>query len=316
MSRNAALSLAADHGQGTFLSHIIVPDTLVECKCRALLIGWNLDSFRCCVAFAIEATSEKYIDLETSLQRSTEKLKKILRTSSKDGKAMPIILGEWVPSITGEIVNTAVAETAGIWIVLTMDNSASQPKPQLHALYSLGCLYRTSCYLVQYSKVDTNKLYCLTEEHSPPQLGIQGATSSSLYSSQLRKHALFTNLEYIVAQINVAHDLELTVKQSYCHRIVNIGLTGKSLNLSERINQLFQFIVRPFDIIETFSSWIWLKSINSIRLFLEKKHSVSNVTIVVSLWLGIRGSGSQVNLYWLHLCFLPWFCSLLYHLSL
>ena len=69
---------------------------------------------------------------------------------------------EWIPhsDITEEEhIPHAYFQSQGIWItVTTLDNENNNKLPKLYSVYSLGCLYTTSCYMVQYKPVDTDKL--------------------------------------------------------------------------------------------------------------------------------------------------------------
>lgn len=293
-------TISTDVGPNTFFSHIIIPETIISIKTRAFLVGWNLDGFRCCVACTIPITENVNIsDIEIAVSKASKKLKKICNcTSSRTGTVKPILLGEWIPSVND---NMAIVppESAGIWIILTVDanilSTSNQLHPKLHALYSLGCKYTTSCYMVQYSTMDTDRLYCLVEEDSGlNSIGLDSFDSMSLGYRKTHSNISSTDLTYIIAQINAAQDLEVTIRQILPCQDEIIQRRSSIFSRLGCIQRLLKALLEALSLAETMLVWLWLKMINTIRLVFEKKYSVSNLTIAISKWLGIRGSGAQV----------------------
>ena len=175
-----------------FVSQIIFPVGEFEnIKSRAYLIGWNLDNFRCCVACAIEA--ESFDVLSAIVEKSKYELGVKYSSCSKYCTIGPTILGEYVYSADHEQVPAVEKQSLSIWITLTSNHGS--PHPRLHSLYSLGCEYKTSCYLIQYTKINSENLEFLHVD--------KFVSDNSMRLSEL---------DYVVSQINVSHELSQLMK--------------------------------------------------------------------------------------------------------
>jgi hypothetical protein len=154
-----------------FISQVIFPDSLCSIRSHAFLIGWNLDAFRCCVVCCIEVSARSLPNVQAALNESISVLRPRLRQCSRHEDAVPVILGEWIPNISASSGSFIPPDTYGIWITLTADkppNNSSHSKkdqekdrqlqPRLYSVFSMGSLYRTHCYLIQYAQPDTDKL--------------------------------------------------------------------------------------------------------------------------------------------------------------
>jgi hypothetical protein len=177
ISRNMVVSVAsAGHGAGgagasenddSCISQVFFPDSLLTITSHAFLIGWNLDAFRCCVVCCITLPSSELHLLEEALEQSTSSLRNRIRLCSRSGDTVPVILGEWIPNIGTSAGPIVPSDSYGIWIVLTesapssSDNGSTPRQPRLYSVYSMGCLYRTHCYLVQYTLPNTDNLEVL-----------------------------------------------------------------------------------------------------------------------------------------------------------
>lgn len=175
----------------SFLSQIFFPaNILLNIKSHAFLVGWNLENFQCCISCIFELPVESFDQLQTSIA-STNELNNIYYSCSRNGKSKPVILGEWIPHVNSDYVPPISFQSSGIWIILTKDNkdniisnnndinndknitnsifstnilssigisTDSYPiiKPKLFGIYSLGCVYKTSCYLTEYSTINTD----------------------------------------------------------------------------------------------------------------------------------------------------------------
>jgi hypothetical protein len=111
-------------------------------------------------------------------------------------RAHPVVLGEWIPQLNNDYLPDREHQQSDLWITMTLDSSRLRKKPKLHSLYSCGYLYRTSCYLIEYAAIRTDKLQLL-DIHS-----------DSTHKSE-------SDLEAAVARINASHDLFL-----FLHRAI------------------------------------------------------------------------------------------------
>jgi hypothetical protein len=191
--------------------------------------------------------------------------------------------------------------------VTTLDNNLNKMLPKLYSVYSLGCLYTTSCNMVQYRPVDTDKLRSLSladsiniSSHSKV---IKNENSgkkkeTSKLSQQLLDSEIGddhgnnyydavtnTDLEFIVAQINAGHDLFITVGNFLDN---NPEKCSKKLSVSKSIQYFF---LKLIEIPITIIAWIWF-----IIVFFTKKiidYRFPNISnIIFGYWYG----GSFCNL--------------------
>jgi hypothetical protein len=267
-----------------FLSQIIYPVSLRQVKSHAYLIGWNLEHFRCCIVCVIllPASEESIQVIEEGLASDefNRSFDRIIAECSIHGNVKPIILGEWIPDIIEAnhsnndansnnhssfytLPSTSCKEKS-IWLTLvpTSDNKTERnPLPVLYSVYSLGFLYKTSCYMIEYHNIDTNKLCCLKLEYQKLESDgnnipvksngeanntgsdrrsrgdIDGDTYNrrndvdarrdiirnyssreklsrfSENSKSLSSMQLTSDIQYIAAQINASHDLELLLNR-------------------------------------------------------------------------------------------------------
>lgn len=143
-----------------FVSQVLYPaEQLKRLKSHTYLVGWNLDNFRCCISFVIEMPEQQYEQLCEIIKLTCRDQMKLLSSCSRSGNALPVVLGEFIPGLQTDYVPDASKRMEGIWITLTSHGVESK-YPKLHSLYSLGCLYSTSCYLFEYKYVDTDRLSC------------------------------------------------------------------------------------------------------------------------------------------------------------
>jgi hypothetical protein len=136
---------------------------------RSFLIGWNLENFRCCVVCAVPSEYFTLAELEELLRnlQADPVFQQAIAPCSKNN-VPPVVLGEFFPEIEKDYIPPLVYQNATIWLSMAKDNSSggSSSSPgssgsgaRLHSIYSCGCLYKTSCYLVQYDQMDTDKLH-------------------------------------------------------------------------------------------------------------------------------------------------------------
>ena len=151
--------------------------------------GWATENFQCCIAFAWVPHRETFEDIQGVLQLSTE-TDSLCSVRYCGGGSPPMILGEWIPQLNSDYLPERKCQQASVWMTLTLDAHQRNPKmklPKLHSFYSCGYLYRTSCYLIEYKPIRTDKLqYLEPGQH----LFLQS-----------------TSFDQSMSQINAAHDL-------------------------------------------------------------------------------------------------------------
>lgn len=146
-----------------FVSQIFWPSHCTKLQQRCFLIGWNLENFRCCVVCAVPS---EYFSLQ--------ELQQLLRTLQNDtvfqhtispcskNNVPPVVLGEFFPEIEKDYIPPLIYQNATIWLSMAKDGSSAASAAsgaRLHSIYSNGCLYKTSCYLIQYDQMDTDRLH-------------------------------------------------------------------------------------------------------------------------------------------------------------
>ena len=236
---------------------------------------------------------------------------------------IPIIHTEWIPNsdlVAREYVPSPHFQGQGIWITVTnFDDDINNKLPKLYSVYSLGCLYTTSCYMVQYRPVDTDKLRTITltnnnnssnslsESFSEQTLGDTKSNSNKMLSESAQNYSIdglsgkngekyleyeSTDLEFIVAQINSGHDLFITVR-NYLNKNDESMKSKNSASCSESVRTGFiKMIELPIILI----SWFWFIVIYNFRRIMDFKFlNVSNILFghwPYSGYLGccIRGS--------------------------
>jgi hypothetical protein len=171
------LGSSQKHSNHIFLSQIFYPTGLFD-ECGALdayLIGWNLDNFRCLIACCLPVPSSSsggdasaddrasYIAaIDNALRQTMDDLSSSLPLASSNH---PIILGIWKHLMKDLYIPSSSEQSSSIWITITTDPSGQKESaPILHSVYSLGSIYYTSCYMIEYDKINTNSLECLRLE--------------------------------------------------------------------------------------------------------------------------------------------------------
>ena len=155
---------SSSSGGSSFLTQITISESVLSLTSRAFLVGWNIENFRCCIVGAFELPSTDFARLQNALSSTVQTLSSIYATCSPNGTATPIVLGEWIPPGTiseGDSIPSCEFQGQSIWITISCDPSELKygiKLPKLLSIYSLGCLYSTSCYMVVYKPVDTDRL--------------------------------------------------------------------------------------------------------------------------------------------------------------
>jgi N-acetylglucosaminyl transferase component (Gpi1) len=181
---------------------------------------------------------------------------------------------EWIPHselLADEYIPNSHFQGQGIWITVTnLDNDNNSKLPKLYSVYSLGCLYTTSCYMVQYRPVNTDKLRTISVANNNStfagvELDEDKPNTSKSESKLVSKHSQNgnsnqlcekydygnTDLEFIVAQINAGHDLFITVRNFLNN---NDESNQSKSTLSESLQIGF---IRIFEIPIVLLAWLW-----------------------------------------------------------
>ena len=221
------------------------------------------------------------------------------------------ILTEWIPHseiADREYVPNAYFQGQGIWITVTnLDNGCNKKLPRLYSVYSLGCLYTTSCYMVQYQPVDTDKLRSISLANNDHSLLdsdtskndndsscisaggiINGLMSNNKSAKQLQKksnnnnhdsnnHKSYnytnTDLEYIVAQINAGQDLFVTVENYLNKNHGGQQNVRKSYSWSPKYE-----VIKIFLIPIIFIAWVWFIFIHYLKKIIDYRFlNLSNI---------------------------------------
>lgn len=201
-----------------FISHIYCPELLHTSE-KGYLVGWNLENFRCCIAFVVSEVNcsldgdgeddpetvlaELNVLLETVSQ--CEELKAISESCSRT-KLPPTVLGQWLPTNDNdgtEYVPPTLFQMQPIWITLTNSsgtNREGKQRPTLRSLYSVGCLYRTTTYFFQYH---------VGKEQNIFNMDIACLVPPEPEDKRLLREK--SDLEYTVSQCNAARDFRVVV---------------------------------------------------------------------------------------------------------
>ena len=202
---------------------------------------------------------------------------------------------EWIPHsvlLADEYFPNTHFQSQGIWItVTTLDNASNSKLPELYSVYSLGCLYTTSCYMVQYRPVDTDKLrtisvannnnnsFCdqnlneskLRSRKSAAKSSQKQANNGAQGQERYLDHRN-TELEFIVAQINSGHDLFI-ILSNYLNNGGDSNSATKSISTFVR-----RKLIRTLEIPILFLAWIWFILIYHIKQLIDYRFlSISNI---------------------------------------
>jgi len=271
-------------------------------------VGWNLESFRCTIACVVEASIDAYSDLCAALLSTygSEEFRYIFAGCSKDRctNNRPIVLGEFLPSIETGYLPPIARRSGGIWITLKLNADTHDEHPQLHSLYCLGCSYDTSCYMLQYCPVDTDRLVCLNIVASAQR---RQQTSDS------------TDLDVIVAQINASHELcnflthfmywlssqktktavhlcngESCSPSSPTLRSTKFGLINWNTIANNRVSRGYRCLLPVSGALCHAFSWpalVWCLVLQQLLDFFEYKYVLVTLGGDIANWLGLTGEG-------------------------
>ena len=238
-------------------------------------------------------------------------------------------------------IGSAVSSAALFFSPYQWGAQKQQIRPKLHSIYSLGCSYTTSCYMIEFAQIDTDKLCCLQLEaiHKTYELnrrksdvGISSqspASSPRNAASNVDVHrrsmssvgvdeTLDMDLHFITAQINVAHDLKEAIYSYLVQRKVIdetvMTSSGNNLyNLSDRfsLSLMWTPITWTFLIISS----IWFTLVTLMRRIVEAEQHIFMLFWPLAYVIGISAPNndhSQIKQKGLSLCDLSFLAA---HLS-
>ena len=186
MNNQKHSQLGSSSSGSSFLTQITISEAVLSLTSRAFLVGWNIENFRCCIVGAFELPHSDFGRLQNALASTVQTLSSIYATCSPNGTATPIVLGEWIPPgniSESDVIPSCEFQGQSIWITISCDPSELKygiKLPKLLSIYSLGCLYSTSCYMVVYKPVDTDRL-CAVSLVGGGTAGTQEAVHSPSY---------------------------------------------------------------------------------------------------------------------------------------
>ena len=195
-------------------------------------------------------------------------------------------------------------QTESVWMVLTK-SSSSDMLPTLHSIYSLGCLYKTSCYMCQYNPIDTDRLQCLNSSYSQLDFDTnhhkQQATS---YSANPFLNV--SEVELIIAQINISNQLSQTIAhyltvqgsilrepETFYHSQSQSSIRSRTIASCTRIMQrLVTYQNDRYRKLLLLLSCLFCRIIGFIQHLLSMRYGGFHVSHSFAHWLGLRGVGS------------------------
>ena len=274
--------------------------------------------------------SDQYDCLETALNSTCKSYRNILAACSNERGAHPIILGElfidkigcsnldvfnsfssftgeWIPEVSSNFLPDIRRQSESVWMVLTK-SSSSDVLPTLHSVYSLGCLYKTSCYMCQYNPMDTDHLQCLNSSYN--QLG----SHINSVSRQKEKSTVYTlnpfmnvsEVELVIAQINISSQLSqsiahyLTVQgsivrepETFYHSQSQSSLRSRTMASCARIIQrIVSYQSDRYRKLLLLLACLFCRIIGFIQHLLSMRYGGFHVSHSFAHWLGLRGVGS------------------------
>ena len=211
----------------------------------------------------------------------------------------------------------------------------TSPQPHLHSIYSLGCSYKTSSYMIEYTTIDTDKLCCLELESTDSSLAPPPEAAQKLLFAAPVRAASGPDLSYIAAQINSSQDLHNNIAAYIeCSKSGSGGSASKQggdYYNDDKHNksggphafyrslkqQLRRALLAPLRWLLLLSTYLWTRCLGVTVALLSTKSSILLRILPLDYWLGQdTGSGkpddsdsssrsvalSDVSLCCAHLC--------------
>lgn len=206
-----------------YLSQIVYLSELVDVVEDVFVIGWNVEQFQCCIAGTVAKSSYTLLQLKETLVKISRNSNFVARSRSgvQCDLPNPVVLGEFFGSNQSQALSDANIMD-GLWIGLSAEdttnklilenefgpqsafvrqNSHNKRSIKLRGLFSLGCRYDTSCYLIGYSSPVTDHFdYMFLEVE-----GLSSHQQSPLSNNRVEK--MSADLATITSEISASHDL-------------------------------------------------------------------------------------------------------------
>eukprot|EP01035_Chromulina_nebulosa_P033309 gene33309-44590_t len=293
--------------QSTFITQILYPlDKLTTVKSHAFLIGWNLEQFKCLISCVIDLPSDQYDCLESALSSTCKSHRDVLAACSNERGAHPIILGAWIPEVPSNFLPDIRRQSDSVWMILTK-SSLSDGRPTLHSVYSLGCLYKTSCYMCQYNPMDTDNLQCLNSSYNQLDSHINNVSKQKEKSTvhTLNPFMNVSEVELVIAQINISSQLSqsiahyLTVQgsivrepETFYHSQSQSSLRSRTMASCARIIQrIVSYQSDRYRKLLLLLACLFCRIIGFIQHLLSMRYGGFHVSHSLAHWLGLRGVG-------------------------
>ena len=237
-------------------------------------------------------------------------------------------------------IGSAVSSAALFFSPYQWGIQKQQMRPKLHSIYSLGCSYTTSCYMIEFAQIDTDKLCCLQLEaihktydlnrrkadiglssQSPAPSPRNAASNIDVHRRSLSNvgidETMDMDLQFITAQINAAHDLKEAIYSYLVQRKVidetAMTSSGHNLyNLSDRFS--LSLMWTPITWTFLITSSIWFTIVTTIRRIVEAEQYILMLFWPLAYVIGISAPNdhSQIKQKGLSLCDLSFLAA---HLS-
>mgnify|MGYP005991723693 CR=1 FL=1 len=294
-----------------FISQIVYPaNDLLKVRANSLLVGWNLENFRCSVACTVPL---RFTEVNNVLIACKVDLLGLFVSCSKYGLSIPVILGEVIVDCPNDYVPHPSKQAHSIWITLSIDkfteveddeenNNLNKPmrKIKLHSLYSLGCRYETSCYMFGYNPAQTSYLECfhVNRNNSFTELASIISTSKSV-SHRGGGSIPWTDLQLIINHSNAADDVRRRI-------LYYLDLPkDSSLEISD-MNSIFYTDDQRFESITEKTIYhaitamcnilskpvhVWCRIQGCLIRNLSYKYMLLRLGIGLSNWLGVTTTG-------------------------
>jgi hypothetical protein len=238
---------------------------------KGYLVGWNLENFRCCIAFVVsEVNSTLAEDDEDDPETVLAELNVLLETVSQSDelkvisescsrtKLPPTVLGQWLPTTDSdgtEYVPPTLFQMQPIWITLTNSSGTSREgkqRPTLQSLYSVGCLYRTTTYFFQYH---------VGKEQNFLNMDIACLIPPEPEDKRLLREK--SDLEYTVSQCNASRDFRVVVahllrkKRRWSSQSMEMEHGDSPTDSSSSVDHILRCIRGSLFGIVLAGAWIW-----------------------------------------------------------
>lgn len=239
--------------ESKYLSNIIYPVDLERSTENTLLVGWNVEQFHCLIAASIPkrlATSSSLSALLAKVYTDPNYLLSKGRIALGVPQYPPLVLGELLVNDVGETTVNSPHQQSTIWITLLLDEKEARrstinefvlrnhrpdnsgTRIKLKSIFSVGCKYHPSSYLISYRRPTTDLLECIS-----PGVSNNGIQSILQTLPNTSKSGSKLNMDTISHFINASYDLNKFVS-------IYAEFDGNSLRTRSWFSTLEQLIIR------------------------------------------------------------------------